>query len=422
MASVDAVAAIVSGRADWDDYIKAVPGEVDLTFADLNLCDLSGRSMERCNFSGAQLSGANLDRTLIKDCCFSGANLSQISLVGAELHEVTASNLIAAGIVVRKSRWSNVELENCQLDHAQFNDCDLNSCNFAGVTGTRLTFVNLRQAGGSIKKLQVAHLSAQDARWKDCELHDWTVDQIEATACAVHGGGIRNVVLRAGNLADSGFVNQRIERLQIEPAHVVSRNLDFSESTLVGMDLKGVGLASATMLDTAVINCVWPRQDGFISAVGRFIPNTHLLRQPVQDLRGVPPVTRRQIANAQYIVRLQEHGSDGVAQLGLALWGLTTGFGQSLLRLSLTTLLFLAMGTLLLLAARGQLVGHLFVPTLLYGAWSDAFASFFALSNSGRSPTGLEGFVLGLNRILGFVALGLWVSVGANRLGKLGAE
>ena len=136
----------------------------------------------------------------------------------------------------------------------------------------------------------------------------------------------------------------------------------------------------------------------------------------------MPPVTRREIADAQYIFRLQEKSTKWFERWGLALWGLTTGFGQSLLRLSVTTFFFLVLGTLLLLAARGQLVGPVFVPTLLYNAWSDAFLEFFALSDAGRSPAGAEGLASGFIRILGFIALGLWVSIGANRLGKLGAE
>lgn len=419
MATVDAVAAIISGGKDWDDFLKATPGEVDLTFADFDQRDLSGRPIERCNFSGAQFGNANLDHTKIKDCCFSGANLTDVSLVEAELCNVTAANLIGLGIVVRKSKWKDVRFENCQLERAQFDDCDITSCHFDGVGGASLSLVNVRCIGVSIRKIQVGRLSLEGVRWRDCDLENWNVDQIEMKSCSAHGGNIRDVGFRAGTVSDTVFAKLRVERLEV---HAASRNLDFSESTLVSVDLAGLGLATATMLDTALINCVWPAQEGVISAGGKYVPNSQLLRQPVQDLRGVPPVTRREIADAQYIFRLQEKSTKWFERWGLALWGLTTGFGQSLLRLSVTTFFFLVLGTLLLLAARGQLVGPVFVPTLLYNAWSDAFLEFFALSDAGRSPAGAEGLASGFIRILGFIALGLWVSIGANRLGKLGAE
>jgi len=231
-----------------------------------------------------------------------------------------------------------------------------------------------------------------------------------------------SVVVRSGIIHSSRFISCYVDKLHFRgDGHVNCSGLDFSRSTLAECDLAQIGLETATMLETAIIACAWPSQRGHISLLGEYSASPYLLAQPVQDLKGVPPLVRREIADAQYLVRKLEAASS-LTRRGMQLWGLFAGFGQSLTRLSLSTLGLISLSTGAVLAARQQLFG-VFSPNLvlLGRALDDSFQAFFALAELPAASHPTEFAVLVATRICGFVVLGFWLTIASQKLSRLGA-
>ena len=421
MASAEALDTLLSDKAAWTAYVARTPGVIDLTFADLSGKDLNGRRLARCDFSGTQLERANLDNTLIHACTFIGANLSKASFVHCEMRKVKARKVIAADMVVRESTLAGVELTESNMSAAIIATSSLTNCRLTRIHGSELVL-----STSKFDKCALIELSFDGMRMSGCEfdystLIEWTITDIEVMQTRIHASQIAKIRTKSGSLRGSRLTSCSIEVLAREEPGRLCHGIDLSRSTLTDTDLRIVGLDSATMLETALIRCDWPRQRGRISLTGRYIPSEHLLSQPVQDLKGVLPLTRREIADAQYIVR-KIATSSTAARLGIRLWGLCTGFGQSIGRLSLMTLGVIVASTISILGVRGQLIGRYLHPELLYRAVDDSFNAFFSLATLPVSGTSGELVVLILTRISGFLVLGFWVTIAASKLSRLGAE
>jgi hypothetical protein len=197
--------------------------------------------------------------------------------------------------------------------------------------------------------------------------------------------------------------------------------LDLTGSTLRNVSLRDFDLPHSVMLDVVVVECDWPRQCGTTSLLGKYQPSPYLLRQPIQDLRGLSPLLRREIADAQYLAEMHAQPGGAIRNTWLRIWGASSAFGTSLTRLSLV-----AGSAMLLIALVILLIDkHLFVWPPDLKLIRDEFlivgASLFGIGTSPQVTTGRD-LLLPVARILGFIFLGLWIGVAANRLGRLSSE
>jgi hypothetical protein len=105
----------------------------------------------------------------------------------------------------------------------------------------------------------------------------------------------------------------------------------------------------------------------------------------------------------------------------LRIWGATSAYGQSLGRLITASAVIVLCHAFALLGARHQLVGTHPHPGLLVSAFWEAALAFFGLSDITTVRYLADVIVVSL-RVCGFLALGVWVSIAAVKVSRLGSE
>lgn len=425
MASIDATNALLAGNHRWEEYVAQTTGVIDLSFADLRDADLRNRVLKGCDFNGAQLQGANLDHTKIEGCTLNGANLSNTSFVQSSLRDIVTRNTIFSGIVLRESTLVKVDLTDSNLTSATIESTIFRNCTFKSIFRDGFVLLSCNLEMCDFGRLVQSHLGLHHCKMRDCDLKDWVIDDVQILDTIIETSKIARIRSSHGSVRSSRFIECYIDEISLGGPDILCQDLDFSRSTVAHTELRLLGLDTATMLEAALMLCIWPEQRGRISPTGKYIPSPFLLKQPVQDLIGVPPLLRREIADAQYLVHMIDN-CGLLGRLGMRLWGACTGFGQSLCRLTLFTVSLIAVATFGLLAARNQLWGCgpncSFNFGLLSRAAGVAFNAFFALANLPDTSEPAELIVNVLTRISGFLVLGLWVTIASNKLVRLGSE
>lgn len=427
VASIDAIKALLAGGEPWRSYVSSASSAVDLRFAELDGTDLSGRSLTNCDLTGAQLRGANLDRANIADCVLDGAALTHASLVGATFDKVQCDGATFRGTSLRnfavtRSRFAHVSFDTCALDSVRIRDCELISCTYSGLNArdirleqcdvTDLSAVDADIESGDISESVFhnwSHLGGhlKDLRFADCRLVGASFDKATVDNCA--------------------FRSCSIDSWRSHDASV--HNLDLTDSHVRRTSIEDLGPTTAVLLNTAFIDCDWPSAAGYASWSGRYVLPPDLITHPVQDVRAIDPQLRRAIADAQYLRARIRNASTWKSRLLMRLWGLSSAFGQSLSRLLTVSVLVVALHAvaLALLAwldavATGTLstVDRWIALDLIGGAAADCGLAFIGANTNAVFP-GATAVLLSC-RILGLVALGMWVSVAANQIGKLSSQ
>lgn len=418
MPDPEALHNLLAGSREWDKFRATVPGFVDLTFADLSGKHLDARNLDHCDFSCAQLEGASFDRATLRSCMFDTVNLSNSSFVGTVLDKVEFRNASIDAAIFRKSSWTEVGLTNTSANGTQIAETSLLRTNISALRAERLNFLNSHLTNCQLKGVAVAKLEMHRIRVEDCDISEWDVAEIDMLNCFFGECSVASLKAHAGILVSCRFVECDLISWVILESQCM--DLDFHGSTIVHTELGSLGIETAAMLDCALIDCTWPEQKGRVTATGRYVASPQLLKQPVQDLKGVPPVTRREIADAQYLVKMIETSSL-TERVGLRLWGLCAGFGQSLGRLTATTMFLILLTTVGLLLARGQVAWSL-TQAHVSSTLLEAFNAFFAIANVPEKGNDAELAVVVTARIAGILMLGMWVTIASNKLSRLGAE
>jgi len=421
MANVDALNSLLAGHSVWNDYLAYTTEEIDLTFADLRDTDLRSRKIEGCNLSGAQLRNANLDHAVVRNCNLLGADLTDASLVRCNLENLDLQNVIASGIVIRDSLIVNVDLTKSNLSSATFSSTEFRNCTFCDIHNNGLVLSSCNLKSCTFTDLTLSCLWLHNCMVSDCAFLNWNIDNLQILNTIIESSNINRIISNTGQVKYSRFIKCYIEKIDIGSSIILCQNLDFSQSLLVRTDLGLLGLNTATMLKTSIAFCKWPKQQGFVTPTGKYISSPFLLTQPVQDLLGVPPILRREIADAQYLVKKISSCSK-FSRPFMRIWGLCTGFGQSLFRLFLSTFGLITCSTLLLLATRNQLFGTKPNFGLLIRTARESFDAFFAFTNVPDSSSSIELLIIILTRLSGFLVLGFWISIVSTKLSRLGSE
>ena len=421
MSSIEAAKYLLAGDKTWRDYVAQTSGVIDLTFVDLSNADLRHRVLERCDFTGAQLQSANCDHTTFDSCSLSGANFTNASLVKCELRNINAHNMIAVNTVVRESVFNKVDFTESNMSSAAITSTQFRNCTFVNLHKESLFLSGCKFLGCAFSALQLSRFSIHDCKMHECSLSDCNLTEIQIKNTIIEMSTIARFNAETGSVVSSGLIGCSISDFSVGKLNSLCQYLNVSRSTLTRINLKLLGLDSAIMLNTALALCSWPKQKGHVTIFGKYVPSPFLLAQPVQDIFGVNPLMRREIADAQYLVCKIENGNT-FGRLIMRLWGLFTGFGQSLSRLLLSTLVLIATSTIMLLASRNELFGDKPDFQLLGNAAIESFDAFFALTNIPQGGNSAELMVTMWTHICGFVVLGFLVSILSLRLSRLGRE
>jgi uncharacterized protein YjbI with pentapeptide repeats len=421
VASIDAVEKLKAGGTDWTDYLAAHFGRVDLRFADLRDLDLRNRAFARCDLAGAILNDANLDGSWFNDCDFSGASLVYASVVGCVLdgvlgirpnlsHATIRASFVtgltlqieqAIGLVIQDTTISNSRIEASNLSGARFSRAILDNLHLEDVHGEDFSMSDSTIRAGRFESLALEKSTWSGVTASDCQFLD--------------------LVFANGSFQNNGI--REAQLINVSLPGTVTELLDLTHSIVRNSELSGFGLNTAILLDAAFVNCAWPPQAGRVTIDGRYQPSMELIRQPVQDVQGLSPVLRREIADAQYLVeRLERASASTTARALMRTWGTVSSFGQSIVRLGVWSLAVIAMLSLFLLGTRHQLIGSHFYPSELGNAVLAVAKAFLGISSSTSPNTGGQLAVIACARAAGFLALGFWISIASRGLSRLSSE
>ncbi|WP_433270039.1 pentapeptide repeat-containing protein [Actinosynnema sp. CS-041913] len=420
MASSEALDCLRSGGAAWSDYRTTTPGRIDLTFADLKECDLQRREFRDCDFTGALLDHSDFDGSSFSSCDFSGASVMNASLVGITMEDCTFRHSNLSKAIFRHCTLRDIVMSDTKLDTVLFERC--------GLTGS--TMLDVQVDNCLIEACKV--VTSRFIRWRgtgsrilDCNFQDCTIEHIDLSRASLKGvhtvSSTISFLTVAGSVRSNRFQDCRITTLSFRSDDV--GQLDFSGSRLADTDMECVGMRSATLTDVSAVNCRWPRQRGCVTWAGRYVPSSTLLGHPVQDVKGLTPVLRREIADAQFLeYKVRTVGSLG-GRILLRLWGITSAYGQSLTRLGVCSALVIIAHSIALLFTRNLFAWQLDALGALWSITRATAMTFLALGPPMPPDAGVADQAINTSiRLIGFLSLGLWIGVAAQKLGRLSRD
>jgi uncharacterized protein YjbI with pentapeptide repeats len=142
---------------------------------------LSGTEVVRSRMSGVRLTGATLERLLLRDVVAVDCELSGATLTGAVLERVRFERCRMSGLVAAELKAHDVTMIDCQLDEAWLRAATFERC--------ELTGCGLREADFYSARLH-------DVRLLDCRLDGSEWSSARAEKVALHGStldGIKGV-------------------------------------------------------------------------------------------------------------------------------------------------------------------------------------------------------------------------------------
>ncbi len=418
-ASRTAIEALVASPATWEDYRTCVPLPIDLTLASLRSADLRGRNFESCDLSGADLSGASLDRCTFADASLRDALLSDASLVHCQLIRLDASGAVFDDAVIRDTVFTDADLTGSSINNVTLTRVRFHRSSLRKIGGDNIRVHETQFVDADLSMTALSNVDLRASTFETSVVNDARWLTVNVIDCRIKRSTLNNVEISNSVIRTSQLVESRVTQLAL--AGSVVEHLDCSGSVLCDLDLETLDLPSVTMLNAAIIRCRWPRQRGSVSLTGRYERSPHLLGHPVQDIRGLTPSMRREVADAQFLDELSSRAISRPNAIAFRVWGATTAHGQSILRLSAVSLLLLA---LLSAALCASILAIDKPPTLeIIKVVTAVLNNFFGIDSGSFVPASItQKIILVISRVGGFFILGLWIGVAANRLGRLSSE
>ncbi len=201
----------VLGRLKETTGLPLDSGEIDLTEANMQGCDLAGLNFSGAKMKGVQLQGANLGEAQLQGAYLSRAQLQGAALWGAQLQGA-------------KLGWAR--LQGAYLNGAQLQGADL--------SGAQLQRADLGQA-----QLQGAYLSG--ARLQGAYLNGAQLQGADLSGAWLHGA----------NLVEAELNGANFDWVKLHGADISEATLDaltsFNGASIKGSALKGVDFTDSTI-------------------------------------------------------------------------------------------------------------------------------------------------------------------------------
>ena len=232
----------------------------DLSNANLNVANLSGANLTKVNFShaqlnvarlsGAYLEGANLTKASLNVANLIRANLSNARLVKASLirGELIRANFSRANLL--EADLTNADLREATLRHAVLRGANLHQACFRGAS---LVAANLEQANLNSTDLVRADLSGANLR--EAELRQVNMFRAKLSGANLSDANLRWADLRGANLAWADLSGAKLSGANLAGADLSNANLtntsfvhaDLTEAKLIQAEWVGADLTGATL-------------------------------------------------------------------------------------------------------------------------------------------------------------------------------
>ncbi|MFZ2873497.1 MAG: pentapeptide repeat-containing protein [Phycisphaerales bacterium] len=259
-----------------------------------------------------------------------------------------------------------------------------------------------------------ADLSRTDLRGAD-------LSGTDLSGCDLFAATLEGASLRRARLSRANLHSTRLADADVSGA-------DLSDATLHQCDLTRVDFRTARLFGARITEPTWwiNLPTSTLRGEVRFQPG--IPEHPIQDVLGLPPLLRRQIADVQHL-RDMHRRSHGATRKLVWLWGVCCGFGQSLGRLGLTAVVILMVFVGSYMLSDFSLVrpGEAGSDVVRYVGRPDfgqalffAITTFTAPGTSGQFPVGALGKVLlSAQGLVSFLLLGGLLSIFANKVSRL---
>lgn len=417
MGSIDAYSSLISSDSDWNDYLSKQSGLIDLKLSDLKNKDLSHRNLSNCNFSGADFENTNLDGCVFANSIFDNCCMENTSIVNGTLSSSSFRGTNMKKIVFRNTVMRNLDFDNVNFEGSELKNSEIISCNFKD---SKLSSITLQ--GADFEDSKFIEVKGDDFNIEDCDFKRCDFNRVHfSEGVAVNSkfriGTFYKFTMSSSSLDSISFINSGLDEVGFSNSAV--SHLDFTDSAINNSDLAHFNLSDSIFLNTAFNKCNWPIQSGTTSFFGKYVVSDNLIGQPVQDLKGLYPSFRRKIADAQFLreMFLSRSWSKNIL---FRIWGFTTNYGQSLIRL-----VFVALALIVLLSILFSFStissSSLFIG-LTDSVTTIAYAFIGADLDNGTIFSSYQTACIFISRTSGFIILGLWIGLAANKVGRLSSE
>ncbi|MEO0842303.1 MAG: pentapeptide repeat-containing protein [Cyanobacteria bacterium J06643_5] len=233
---------------------------VDLSHADLSIVNLSGSNLTKANLSyaqlnvarlsGAHLEGANLTKASLNVANLIRANLNNAQLVQASLirSELIRADFSRANLL--EANLTNADLREATLRHAVLRGANLNQACFKGAS---LVAANLEQATLNTTNLTRADLSGANLR--EAELRQVNMFRANLSGANLSNANLRWADLRGANLSWADLSGAKLSGANLAGADLSNANLtntsfvhaDLTHAKLIQAEWVGADLTGATL-------------------------------------------------------------------------------------------------------------------------------------------------------------------------------
>ncbi len=229
--------------------------------------DFSGIELTEANLSGVKLSGVNLSNANLSIVNLSGANLSEANLSNAKLNVARLSGANLSNAILNNASLNVANLIRADLSRAQLRGAtlirteliraDLSSADLleADLTGADLREATLRQANLRHANLSEAVLRGSFLTGANLEMAN--LNATDLSRADISGANLRNAELRQANLSHANLSGADLSGANLRWADLSGANLqwtDLSNAKLSGANLTGANLSNANLTNTVLIH------------------------------------------------------------------------------------------------------------------------------------------------------------------------
>ena len=279
----------------------------------------------------------------------------------------------------------------------------------AVLRGARLDHADL--AGADLTHADLSGASMRGTNLAGAELH-------RARFSRAH---LEEAVLQRADLSEANFTDAHIGGADLLGA-------DLSGALMHDMDLTDVDFKDARLFGTKVTDPVWWVEMPRATLSGRTVFPSQLPEHPIQDVLGLPPLLRRQLADAQYL-RDMYRKSRPFGRSLMWLWGVTCCYGQSFSRWAMCTALLLVTFSLIytffpFYFTVSAVEKHVAIPMVHDPTfWQGMYFSLSTMTTLGLGdvvPADTAGrAIVSVQEVFGYLMLGGLLSIFANKLARL---
>ncbi|OUL37052.1 hypothetical protein BV372_04415 [Nostoc sp. T09] len=225
---------------------------IDLSEANLSGVKLSGANFSQANLSIVNLSGANLNKADLSNATLNVARLSGVNLVRAILNNASlnVANLIRADL--NHAQLKGASLVRAELIRADLSCADLFEANLsnADLREATLRQANLRRANLSEASLRGSSLTG--ANLEIANLHAADLGRTDLSSANLREAELRKANLSRANLSGADLSGANLRWADLSGANL--RWADLSKAKLSGANLTGADLSNANLTNASLVH------------------------------------------------------------------------------------------------------------------------------------------------------------------------